>query len=665
MSNFNTTHNYNNLTSLDDIYRKYTDPNYYSNQKKTILNLAALINATILIPYANYCQIYILNSGFLTTLNDSIKYISSNNPLFRFDNLSTDGRRSFFITCRNSALHNISDNEIDLDFSKILSSLVEDIWNLHLNTTGDWKFLFENDSFTNSLIMIAFTNCAISIATWMVYFLLFLLPRYNNLMIQRIKILHIYILFAAIYETTFYTSQSINQFRHQYMGNIQSVDLYEKTIISQSNSYNVYQLFTYSLNIINWYYIIYYIIVNSRKINSKRKNNKKAKNLIQSTCSYYQKLIRITFISRLKKIWYKFTPRILKNFKYSYIIFTTALVVFQTIVSGFILWIKDTHSINNFFIVMNAINVTALLIFLYIYLKSVASYIFFDSTNISLDLKSFFKILYNDYHQTIPTLIYNFAVFVGYYIILFYRIVYENDSISWKYSIIRFLKLLITVNVWILIVVFEQRENYLKRETIIGKKITNNDTFYADPMMTPDLPNSDGSYNNDDYDDDDDDDACSSKEDGDENEEHEEEDDDISMDFQFIKRFWNSLKSSKKETNMPIFYHDEIVQEGEFEPHVDVNSSRLESFYNEYPTKNYYNNKVIGVTNSLTNGSTSIAMNNNFASNTNNYNRNNSTDNANNNGNDNDNDNQSVETELQRNLIYEFDENNDNYSFSD
>lgn len=354
-----------------------------------------------------------------------------------------------------------------LDFRSILYTFVRELQLQELvqdsKQSGGLKIpsatLFDNDKFLNGLIIIAFTECCICVATWMIYLVMFLLPRHFHI-IQRIKLLHFYILFAAIFETYMFSNKSIDQFKKQYYMNIQSVQMFESNILT-SDLYNCYQLLSFILNMMNWSYIIYFLFNNHKRL--------------------------------------KHFPWPFHNPTSIIVVLSTVTTTVYSILYIIVLWYRDSRAINNFFTAINIINVSILMICLVYYIKTDASYIFFTSTNQSLTTTGYLRVLYNDFHETLPILTFNIIIVVIYYYVLFYRIAFENDSVTWKYSVIRFFKLFITVNVWLLIVVFEKREQFLRRKTFIGRQIDNKDTLYANP--TQDIDNSSSYLNEYDYND--------------------------------------------------------------------------------------------------------------------------------------------------------------------
>lgn len=385
--------------------------------------LSHVLNEELLVPYNNQCQAIVLNGGFLTLENDTGRNYTLNYP-------------NIFITCEDG-----NENESSLilkNFASILSSPSIDY---------DLEKLVGRDSFEDSILMIAFASCAVCIGTWMVYLVLMLLPSESRL--SRSLLVSFYVLFSAFYDTVMLVKTVEKIFKDQYRNNVQDFCAYDHSIISRT-AFRVGGIIGNLLVYANWTMIIYYMYHDKRKI----------------TMGW----IRPLFSSRNKLI----------------IVLGTVLTIVDTVIYATI----TQHGTAPLRIVLSVLD------FLIYALFCGLTYFFvwhdFRFTlapqrmhsNQGSQVRDTFLLIWNDYHETIPLLIYSIALFaLLFFTKIFFTIDYSKDH-RWKFKIVRFIQLIITVSVWGLIGVLEKRELILSKQTVLGRKISDNDEYFFDPKLS-------------------------------------------------------------------------------------------------------------------------------------------------------------------------------------
>ncbi|CCC70966.1 hypothetical protein NCAS_0G00790 [Naumovozyma castellii] len=409
--------------------------------------LSELISETILDVYRNHCQVNVLNSGFLTINNTD-----TDSKFLNFDN-ATLNSPALFLRCNKNTTFTTSNGTIydsGMYFASILKIFAETA--PHLPLTNHTDPILQRDHFMDGMIMITFNATAICVGSWMIYLLLLLLPsdNHNN---KRI-IVHIYVLFFAVVHTAQLKDAVDLVFKVQYLGNYQNSQNYENKIVN-SNTYRVCEIVSNVLSNINWILLVFYMYHNNNEIN----------------------------FPQLKR----FTPRWLNTKNRLIFIVGSLLSISDNIMYGILLWKKDLDVLRGFY---KALELTIYSLFIYLISAFIWNNFGFILTPRRIkqqreknSIKKKFQLLWNDYHETIPLMIYNFVVFVLSFVLTILFTANNFYLQRWKYDIIYFLKLLITTNVWGLFGVLEKREIILHKRTVLGRKITNSDKYFSNPFM--------------------------------------------------------------------------------------------------------------------------------------------------------------------------------------
>lgn len=390
--------------------------------------LSQLIREFILDPHGDNCSANLISGGFISLKNETW-------PTVRNYTVSTP---SLFVTCTNS----IGGMR---DYSKLLKNFATTVASLEV--IDDSNHYLEKDDFRDSILMIAFTSCAICVGMWMVYLVL-LFQRCPQHAGRRFLVM-LYVVFAAIYESINLNKAVQKIFKKQYSGNYQDSVEYE-TIIIDTNAYRVGEIITNFLACVNWISIVYYMFQNCNKIH---------------------------------KRW---LPHMVANRNRIIVWVGLSLTLLEELFFALLLW----YSWNN------GLRITFLLteLCIYVLLGGLTCYFVYHDFGFILSprkpnndnrsrVRQIWTSLWNDYHETLPLLIYKSFMFALLFFTEIYFYVTVDSERKWKFKVIKFFKVVITVSIWGLIAVLEKRELIVSKETVLGRKIQNSDRFFYDVDM--------------------------------------------------------------------------------------------------------------------------------------------------------------------------------------
>lgn len=390
-------------------------------------SLLQLLKNSILERYDNVCTGSVLSGGFVT-LKTGTYFIANqtvNNP-------------NLFITCSDN-------NSITQNFTSILQDFAANLSTLPL--IDDSKEYLSKDAFEDSILIITFATCAVCVGMWMLYLVLILLPiEHRN---ESKFLLRFYVLFSAVYETAILNKAVQAIFKRQYNNDYQDFMDYENHIVD-STAVKVGEVISNALVYLNWTSIVFYMFHNYKRITrswlpSLFNNRNKLIIYVGVTLTIIDTAL---FAAMRWNKWYAALRACYKTVDFLlYTIFCGLTIYFVWHDFRFILAPKRVHPTNRHHIK------TVLLLF------------------------------WRDYHETIPLLIYNMALFSLLYFTAIYFTVTQSSAFQWKFEVIKFLRLVITVSVWGLISVLEKREFILSKETVLGRKINNDDEFFFDPAL--------------------------------------------------------------------------------------------------------------------------------------------------------------------------------------
>lgn len=412
---------------------KYNPP----HRRKGKPLLSELLRDKFYKEYGKFCSVKVLSTGNVHFK----KYINETHT--EFVNLTLT-YPSLLIRCSNNT-DSYSYNAVGNNFTEAMKTVAKRI--SEMGITNDSKFFLQKDNFLDGLIMIAFIQTVICVASWMIFLTLLLIPT-SSFHLSSI-ILRGYVLFFAAVQAAFLTKAVNEIFKSQYMLNIQDARAFETAII-ETTSYKITELLINIFCHINWIYIIYHIyrsnsVIKLFNVRLPRMINTKSKLIFTSGLSL--STINNTLFGVLlwkreltaTRVVYKLTECL------SYTVFGGLTVYFMISNFGFILVPKRLES------------------------------------NVSFSRKLI--LIWKDYHETIPLLIYNAVLLVFCFFETIYNTIQNYYLLRWKYNALYFFKLLVTVNFWGLINVLEKREILLNKRTVLGRKINNKDTFFVDPTV--------------------------------------------------------------------------------------------------------------------------------------------------------------------------------------
>ncbi|GAV56121.1 hypothetical protein ZYGR_0BA00270 [Zygosaccharomyces rouxii] len=390
--------------------------------------LSQLIREFVLDPHGDNCSANLLSGGFLSLKNSTwptMKNFTVSNP-------------SLFVTCSDDA------GGIR-DYSDLLRKFAITVESLQV--IDDSKHYLKKDDFRDSILMIAFTSCAICVGLWMVYLVLLFqrCPQHAG----RRFLLVVYVLFAAIYESINLNIAVQKIFKKQYSGNYQDATEYQMTIV-ESQGYSVGEIITNALACLNWISIIYYMFQNCNRIH---------RSWLPNMVSSRNRII----------VWVGLS-----------------LTVLEELIFALLLWYRwDT-----------GLRITYVLVELCVYslfFGLICYFVYRDfgftllprkfTTNHKSRIVHIWKSLWNDYHQILLVMIYNLSMFVLLFFTRIYLCITVTADNKWKFKVIKFFKIVITVSVWGLVTVLEKRDSIVSKERVLGRKIKNSDRFFYDVDM--------------------------------------------------------------------------------------------------------------------------------------------------------------------------------------
>ncbi|QHS76146.1 Dfg16p [Saccharomyces paradoxus] len=389
-------------------------------------NLTDLIDDKILNKYGNSCRASVLTSGFISLASNSWHLRTYNYTL---------NYPSFLIRCDNGS-----------DFSHILQDFVYDISN-KFNIQDDSSKYIGKDPFPLGMIMITFASGCICVATWMLFLVVLLLPSDNHN--RRNKVVHIYVLFSAIIKTVFLNETIAVIFDSQYHDDYQDASQFESSIV-ETAPYKICELVTNILSDINWIYIVHYLQSNYGK-----------------------------------PTW-NWIPFKMKKGSHFIIIVGCLLSLVDNILFGNLLWRRNIVVLKVFFKVIDLLIYTIFISIICYFTWHNFAYILLPrtaETNTDGKCKTQLRILWENYHETIPLLAYNMIIFILFYFTTIFFTAFTKHVRGWTFNFVHFLRVLITVNVWGLIGVLEKRELHISKKTVLGRKINNRDKFFANPTV--------------------------------------------------------------------------------------------------------------------------------------------------------------------------------------
>ncbi|GAV51240.1 hypothetical protein ZYGR_0AD04230 [Zygosaccharomyces rouxii] len=407
--------------------------------------LSQLIKEFVLDPHGNNCTANLISGGSISIKNrtwPAMRNFTVSNP-------------SLFITCSNNT-------DGIRDYTDLLRKFAMTVGSLEV--IDDSNHYLKKDDFKDSILMIAFTSCAICVGMWMVYLVLLFqrCPQHAG----RRFLLMVYVVFAAIYESINLNMAVQKIFKKQYSGNYQDSAEYQMTII-ESQGYRVGEVITNTLACLNWISIIYYMFQNC---------------------------------NRIDRSW---LPNMISNRNRIIIWVGLSLTILEELIFALLLWYRWNTGLRVTYMLLE-------LCFYSLFCGLTCYFVYHDfgftlsprklTTNNKSRIRQIWKSLWNDYHQILPLLIYNLSMFG----LLFFTRIYLSITVTadhkWKYKVIKFFKIVITVSVWGLVTVLEKRDSIVSKETVLGRKIKNSDRFFYDvDMVKTDLNGESSTMNSSDY----------------------------------------------------------------------------------------------------------------------------------------------------------------------
>lgn len=390
-------------------------------------SLSELVNDALSKPSFNQCRADVLTGGFIS-LGNGVGSVLDNH---------TVSTPYLFISCPNDSEPAQNDSLMLRNLASTLNSPM---------VINDIDTLVSKDSFEDSILIITFAMCAVCIGTWMVYLVWILLPSKTSF--SKTILVPFYILFSAIYDTAMLVKGVNDILEKQYRLNIQDSSEYETHIVN-GVAHKVGSIISNALLCLNWTALIYYMFHDN------------------------------------KRIKFSWLPLKVANRNRLIIIVGLSLTAVDTGVFAGLHWHPSKAMMTCFRFFEYTIYT--------LFCGSTAFYIWRDfrfilapqrrsSTN-KIPIKTIVRLIWDDYHETVPLLIYNIALFVLLYFTTIYFTIDYTSSHKWEFQVISFLKLIVTVSVWGLINVLERRELIISKATVLGRKIQNDDEYFFDPKI--------------------------------------------------------------------------------------------------------------------------------------------------------------------------------------
>lgn len=462
--------------------------------------LSTYLVEKILEPYANFCYAHLLSSGNLDlSFNYAVKdplYVT--NITLNSPTLLIRCNDSFINQTSNTTYKQLSENSsspassflrsialsLDAQLAVAESNIKKEKQHekhkkrKHHRPLRNESAIYDNTkhflskvSFDHSLIMVMFLCTTVCVGAWMIFVIILLLPSDNH--IKTIPVLF-YVTFYAIVQTIYLNKTVTEVFVPQYNLNIQDTVYYEMRILN-TNAYKTCELIVQILGNINWIYIVYYMYHKEYKRGKQTlRNNQNAK--------YRTRFGTTHTTMEDSHCW--FLPSFLNNRNRIIVTVGTILLLMNSVPFGILLWVRNLSGVRGLFKAFECLIYT-------VFLLLILGYIWLNFGNVlvrqrvrrkvKLTLRNKIKVIWKDYYQIVPLLVYNFVAFVLSYFCNIYFTTRNIHFSRWRFNFIYLLKILITVNTWGLIGVFEKREIALNKKTILGRKIDSTDPFFFDP----------------------------------------------------------------------------------------------------------------------------------------------------------------------------------------
>ncbi|KAK5963666.1 Dfg16p PWA37_003991 [Arxiozyma heterogenica] len=507
-------------------YVHYPNCNDYITKFKPFLS--DLLVQNILKAHEDMCNATILTSGFISFSNNYADITTSSNNTdynqqFTYQKRLMLTSPSLLIQCSNDTYSDRPYHATNNNFTKFLLEVAQNYTTEYL--IDDSPSMVRKDDFNKSVLVIIFSQTAFCIAAWMMYLILLLLPasNYNN----RNILVHIYVLFYAIAQSVFLAKAYNGVFKWQYEQCIQDASKYEKNIVDLTG-FKVCELFLNVLSNINWAYIVIFM----HNVDSLKNGIDKHRSLSESSYGINSFLEKesLEILPELKNIIrnkFKKHMHDPKNRTLLYIIITSIILAsINNTFFAIILWKKTRIDFRIIYKLSELLMYTLLLWRIGLFIlrnfgmtitstRAIDSLNFDNSSmvnnsinhdttrstnndtflkkyllleNLDNKLKYFQKWVSNiwkNYFNTVPLLIYNIVIYILSYVMIIYFTSISAYRYRWKYNLVYFTKLLITVNFWGLIGVLNRRELYLNKKTILGRRINNDDDFFVEASSSP------------------------------------------------------------------------------------------------------------------------------------------------------------------------------------
>lgn len=481
--------------------------------------LSELLLQNVLEQYPDVCNATILANGFINLINNTFNSTDNDNRTTILKN-ATLTYPSLLIQCSNDTL---SDRPYHATHNNFTQFLVDIANNYTLDKVNDDSTaMVYKDDFTESVLLIIFSQTALCVAAWMLFLVLLLLPssNYNN----RNILVHFYVLFYAIVQSYYLGKAYSTTFKFQYDNCIQDATRYHNEIIHLT-SHKILEVVINILSGINWFYMVIFMYKVDVSRNTTKDNNTKndmttinprlpitsRKNKYITQCknwifnSKYPHLTHIIIIGTIllviNNVFYavviwnysRLSSRVI-NKTTELLIYTLLVLCMVTfILRNFGMTIASTKQLES----LNLDDNNSMLNFNHQTYTGKTQTILFKSKVYWKRFQKWISVIWKDYHDTIPLLIYNILVFILSFYMTIYFTAKHYYVHRWKYNLLHFTKLLITVNFWGLIGVFRRREIFLNKKTVIGRKINNKDKFFIDPTVNYDLNRSSSTLSSD------------------------------------------------------------------------------------------------------------------------------------------------------------------------
>ncbi|KAL3230036.1 Protein DFG16 [Nakaseomyces bracarensis] len=351
--------------------------------------------------------------------------------------------------------------------------------------------LVSADKFVLSIIMIAFAQTCICIAYWMLFAVVMLLPSDNHN--RQNKFVLLYVVVNAIFEAIILRKSVFEVFRLQYYENYQNSDEYEHIIVNATGTI-VVELVCSVLAHLNWLIIILYMYPNPNFSWLQRsivpKVLRKGRTIVMSfgiLLIVIDDTIFAAFLSHRDKPSLRLAYKILEIALYT--IFAILIINFMCTNFAFALSTKvqeigqannkydevenysrseDINDDDNpqYFSYGRPYHYT-----FFRRLTSLNSRFWRFITKNSIRTYYQLKVLWAEYQDIIPLLVYNIVLFFLSYWLTIFLNTGKYYRRRWAYNVVYFLRALITVNVWALIGVLEKKELIVSKKTVLGRQI--------------------------------------------------------------------------------------------------------------------------------------------------------------------------------------------------